>query len=101
MFHNELGVKEKPILSFTSPFTLEMRESPLLQKNRIFSFFLRREVQKGGGFRPKVFTRKQLIHNHLHKMGEEVKAKNENLLTRARTREDKMEEKFRFIQHLE
>jgi len=26
-----------------------------------------------------------------------VKAKNENLLTRARTREDKMEEKFRFI----
>lgn len=58
LFHNGLGVKEKPILSFTSPFTLEMRGSPLLQKNRISSFFLRRKVQKGGGFRPKVFTQK-------------------------------------------
>ncbi len=54
--------------------------SPLLQKNRIFSFFLRRKVEKCGGFRPKVFTQKQLIHNHLHKMGEEVKAKNEKPL---------------------
>lgn len=80
LFHNELGVKEKPILSFTSPFTLEMRESPLLQKNRIFSFILRRKVEKCGGFRPKVFTRNQLIHNHLRKMGEEVKAKNEKPL---------------------
>ena len=78
--HNVLGVKEKPILSFTSPFTLEMRERPLLQKNRIFSFFLRRKVEKCGGFRPKVFTQKQLIHNHLHKMGEGVKAKNEKPL---------------------
>ena len=51
-------------------------KSPLLQKNRIFSFLLRRKVEKCGGFRPKVFTLKQLIHNHLHKMGEEVKAKN-------------------------
>mgnify|MGYP007033993329 CR=1 FL=1 len=101
LFHNGLGVKEKPIFSFTSPFTLEMRERPLLQKNRIFSFFLHRKVEKCGGFRPKVFTQNQLIHNYLHKTGEEVKAKNENLLTRARTREDKMNGKFRFIRHLE
>ena len=80
LFHNELGVKEKPILSFTSPFTLEMRGSTLLQKNRIFSFFLRRKVEKSGGFRPKVFTQKQLIHNHLRKVGEGVKAKNEKPL---------------------
>lgn len=58
LFHNGLGVKEKPILSFISPFTLKMRGSPLLQKNRISSFFLRRKVQKGGGFRPKVFTQR-------------------------------------------
>ena len=37
-----------------------------------------------------------LCHNHLRHTGEEVKAKNENLLTRARTREDKMEEKFKW-----
>ena len=80
LFHNGLGVKEKPIFSFTSSFTLEMRGSPLLQKNRISSFFLRRKVEKCGGFRPKVFTRNQLIHNHLRKMGEEVKAKNEKSL---------------------
>ena len=80
LLHNELGVKEKPIFSFTSSFTLEMRGSPLLQKNRIFSFFLRRKVEKCGGFRPKVFTRNQLIHNHLRKMSEEVKAKNEKSL---------------------
>lgn len=36
LFHNGLGVKEKPIFSFTSSFTLEMRERRLLQKNRIF-----------------------------------------------------------------
>lgn len=42
--------------------------------------FLRRKVEKCGGFRPKVFTQKQLIHNHLRKMGEEVKAKNEKPL---------------------
>ena len=35
-------------------------------------------------------------HNHLRHTGEEVKDKNENLLTRARTREDKMEEKFKW-----
>ena len=58
LFHNGLGVKEKPIFSFTSSFTLEMRGTPLLQKNRIFSFFLRRKVEKCGGFRPKVFTQK-------------------------------------------
>ena len=78
--HNVLGVKEKPILSFTSPFTLEMRGSLLLQKNCIFSFFLRRKVEKCGGFRPKVFTRNQLIHKHLRKTSEEVKAKNEKPL---------------------
>ena len=78
--HKVLGVKEKPIFSFTYSFTLEMRGSPLLQKNRIFSFFLRRKVEKCGGFRPKVFTQKQLIHNHLRKMSEEVKAKNEKSL---------------------
>jgi len=32
----------------------------------------------------------------LRHTGEEVKDKNENLLTRARTREDKMEEKFKW-----
>lgn len=78
LFHNGLGVKEKPIFSFTSSFTLEMRERPLLQKNRIS--FLRRKLQKGGGFRPKVFTQNQLIHNYLHKTGKEVKAKNEKPL---------------------
>lgn len=80
LFHNGLGVKEKPIFSFTSPFTFEIRERPLLQKNRIFFFLSRREVEKCGGFRPKVFTQNQLIHNYLHKTGEEVKAKNEKPL---------------------
>lgn len=80
LFHNGLGVKEKPIFSFTSSFTLEMRERPLLQKNRIFFFLSRRKLQKGGGFRPKVFTQNQLIHNHLRKVGEGVKAKNEKPL---------------------
>ena len=82
LFHNGLGVKEKPIFSFTSSFTLEMRGSPLLQKNRIFSFFLRRKVEKCRGFRPKVFTQKQLIHNHLRKIGEEVKAKTKSRCVR-------------------
>ena len=80
LFHNKLSVKEKPIFSFTSSFTLEMRGSPLLQKNRIFFFLSRRKLQKGGGFRPKVFTQNQLIHNYLYKVGEEVKAKNEKPL---------------------
>ena len=80
LFHNGLGVKEKPIFSFTSSFTLEMRERRLLQKNRIFFFLSRRKLQKGGGFRPKVFTQNQLIHNYLHETGEEVKAKNEKPL---------------------
>ena len=80
LFHNGLGVKEKPIFSFTSSFTLEMRERQLLQKNRIFFFLSRRKLQKGGGFRPKVFTQNQLIHNHLRKVGEGVKAKNEKPL---------------------
>ncbi len=80
LFHNGLGVKEKPIFSFTSSFTLEMRERQLLQKNRIFFFLSRRKRQKGGGFRPKVFTQNQLIHNHLRKVGEGVKAKNEKPL---------------------
>ena len=70
----------KAYFSFTSSFTLEMRGSPLLQKNRIFSFFLRRKVEKCGGFRSKVFTQNQLIHNYLHKVGEGVKAKNEKPL---------------------
>jgi len=73
-------VKEKPIFSFTSSFTFEIRGRPLLQKNRIFFFLSRRKLQKGGGFRPKVFTQNQLIHNYLHKTGEEVKAKNEKPL---------------------
>ena len=80
LFHTGLGVKEKPIFSFTSSFTLEMRERRLLQKNRIFFFLSRRKLQKGGGFRPKVFTQNQLIHNHLRKVGEGVKAKNEKPL---------------------
>ena len=37
-----------------------------------------------------------LCHNQLRHTGEEVKAKNENHLTRARTREKKMEEKFKW-----
>ena len=37
----------------------------------------------------KAFTPYTLYHNHLRHTGEEVKAKNENLLTRARTREGK------------
>ena len=80
LFHNGLGVKENPIFSFTSSFTFEMRERQLLQKNRIFFFLSRRKLQKGGGFRPKVFTQNQLIHNYLHKVGEGVKAKNEKPL---------------------
>ena len=43
-------------------------------------FLSRRKLQKGGGFRPKVFTQNQLIHNHLRKVGEGVKAKNEKPL---------------------
>ena len=73
-------MKEKPIFSFTSSFTFEIRGRPLLQKNRIFFFLSRRKLQKGGGFRPKVFTQNQLIHNHLRKVGEGVKAKNEKPL---------------------
>lgn len=80
LFHKGLGVKENPIYSFTSSFTFEIRGRPLLQKNRIFFFLSRREVEKCGGFRPKIFTRNKLIHNHLRKIGEEVKAKNEKPL---------------------
>ena len=44
----------------------------------------------------KAFTPYALCHNYLRHTGEGVKAKNENLLTRARTREEKMEEKFKW-----
>lgn len=80
LFHNGLGVKEKPIFSFTSSFTLEMRERQLLQKNHISFFFTPPEAAKRWRFSPKVFTQNQLIHNYLHKTGEEVKAKNEKPL---------------------
>lgn len=39
----------------------------------------------------KAFTPYALYHNHLRHTGEGVKAKNENRLTRARTREGKRE----------
>ena len=41
----------------------------------------------------KAFTPYALCHNHLRHAGEGVKAKNENRLTRARTREGKREGK--------
>ena len=41
--------------------------------------------------KPKAFTPYALCHNHLRYTGEGVKAKNENRLTRARTREGKRE----------
>ena len=41
--------------------------------------------------KPKAFTPYALCHNHLRHTGEGVKAKNENRLTRARTREGKRE----------
>ena len=52
--------------------------------------------RRGEPKKPKAFTHYTLCHNHLRHTGEEVKDKNENLLTRARTREEKMEEKFKW-----
>ena len=49
----------------------------------------------GEGFFSFFFTPNALVHSGLRKVGEAVKAINENLLMRARTREDKMEEKFK------
>ena len=70
----------KAFFSFTSSFTLEIWKNSILQKNRIYLFLSRRQLQKMRSFRPKAFTQKSLIHNHLRKMSEEVKAKNGKLL---------------------
>jgi hypothetical protein len=58
--------------------------------------------RRGEPKKTKVFTPYALCHNHLRHTGEEVKDKNENLLTRARAREGKREgKKGGGIRHLE
>lgn len=69
----------KAFFSFTSSFTLEIWKSSILQKNHIYLFLSRRQLRKMRSFRPKAFTPKSLIHNHLRKMSEEMKAKNGKL----------------------
>lgn len=49
--------------------------------------------RRGEPKKTKAFTPYALCHNHLRHTGEGVKAKNENRLTRARTREGKREGK--------
>ena len=49
--------------------------------------------RRGEPKKTKAFTPYDLCHNHLRHTGEGVKTKNENRLTRARTREGKREGK--------
>ena len=80
LFHNGLGVKEKPIFPSPLPSPSKSGEGHFYRKIAFPFSLLRRKLQKGGGFRPKVFTQNQLIHNHSRKVGEGVKAKNEKPL---------------------
>ena len=76
----QIRCEGKDFFSFTSSFTLEIWKRSILQKNRIYLFLSCRQLRKMRSFRPKAFTQKSLIHNHLRKMSEEVKVKNGKLL---------------------
>ena len=90
LYINALGVKknEKRPSQNTQP--------PLYQqiKNKIpISSAVNPTCSRGEPKKTKAFTPYALCHNHLRHTGEGVKAKNENRLTRARTREGKREGK--------
>ena len=79
----QIRCEGKDFFSFTSSFTLEIWKRSILQKNRIYLFLSCRQLRKMRSFRPKAFTPKSLIHNHLRKMSEEVKVKKWKVVVRA------------------
>ena len=86
LYFNALGVKEnekRPSHIAQQTHYQQIRyKSPI--SSTVNPIYRRGELKK-----PKAFTPYALCHNHLRHTGEGVKAKNENRLTRARTREGK------------
>ena len=83
-----LGVKEnekKPSQN-TQPTHYQQIRNKFPISSTVNPIYRRGEPKK-----TKAFTPYALCHNHLRHTGEGVKAKNENCLTRARTREGKRE----------